>query len=216
MVTYANTKCINCDAVHPPVDWINESPATKRVLMEIVFQMSVIFNRQHGGRARPAAAPLSTAEVNRPVMVGVLIAGGLTFVAQSGGPHPLFIEALRRVQLTRGGLTLAGAVPVGGVTTRGGTPIPQFNISACQAAAAPAPLSCAAPKLIHAANLMVPPGTAYTMSEVFYDARSEERATVVTATQSEALIYARHSGHGRSQVSCPTCENVVPYLMCPN
>jgi len=216
MVTYANTFCANCLAVHPVGDHIDENLETKRRTKEIVFHLSLIFNRMGGGRARPVGLAITNAEASRPLIVGVLTAGPRTYVARSGGPGaaPAFDEALRQVLQSLPTLQIAGPVVVP-VLTRGGTAIGAANIAGCHVPGSNVPLQCAAPKLIDAANrdpLAVMP---YHMSEVWFDAHNYERATAVTATRSEATIAGVFTDHGHTRLSCATCQNVVPILMCP-
>lgn len=217
MVTYANTLCQHCNAIHAPAIHIDENLETKRRTKEIVHHLSLIYNRQGGGRTVPAGAPqITNAEAERPYIIGVLKAGPLTFVAHSGGASATFTEALRRVTMTMPGLILAGPVVVP-VQTRGGTPIAPAVIAGCQAPlpGGNVPLSCAAPKLIDAANRNPAAIMPYFMSEVWVDVRNFERATAVTGARTELVIAGVHTDHGHSRQSCATCQNVVPILMCP-
>lgn len=216
MVTYADTHCQHCNAIHAPALHIDESLETKRRSKEIVHHLSLIYNRQGGGRVVPAGAPLITnAEADRPYIIGVLRAGPLTFVSHSGGASATFTEALRRITLTMPGLIIASPVILP-VRTRGQTAIAPAVIAGCQAPGSNVPLSCAAPKLIDAANRNPAAIMPYSMSEVWVDVRNFERATAVTGARTEAIIAAVHTDHGHSRLSCATCQNVVPILMCPN
>jgi hypothetical protein len=214
MVTYGNTHCRNCNTIHPQGSHVDESLETKRRAKEIVFHMSQIFLNQGLGRALPpGGAPLVRRELERPTIIGVLVAGGRTHVANSGGSSPFFNEAIRRIQRHIPNLIHVQTV-IQPVLTRGRTQIPPATIANCQVDNGP--LQCAAPKLIDAANRTVGQNLRlhYSMSEVWFDASTFERSTVVTDRRNEAAIARVHTDHGRSRTSCQTCQNVLPMLLC--
>ncbi|MGO9337640.1 MAG: hypothetical protein ACLPY1_09050 [Terracidiphilus sp.] len=213
MVTYANTVCGTCLAPHAVNHHLTESLATKRRAKEIVFHLMQIYNKTGMG-----AGALTNAEREARFVFGVLVAGAHTLVGVSGVAVPAnFAMAVGRIP----GVNLVGAVAAP-VRTYGGTVIAPGVIVACQAPGANVPLSCAAPKLIVAANLLhaaggaAAPNVPYAMSEVWCDPRQWERRTAVTATRNEAAINAVFTDHGQSRLSCATCQNLLPLLMCPN
>lgn len=212
MVDYGNTMCRNCNAVHPPHEWVTESLQTKSQAKEIVFLLSQVFLNQGGGRQLPAGGPITNAEASRPLIIGVLIHAGVTYVANSGGPSQAFNEVVRRIRLSKPALVrvqAAGANP----TTRGGTAIGAAALAACQAPGGNMPLSCAAPKLIDAAIRAGGAG-AYAMSEVWFDARRFNQKITVTTARPEAMGAGIFTDHGQSRLSCATCQNVVPMQLC--
>lgn len=215
MLTYGNTNCQNCNGIHAVADHVTENLATKRRAKEIVFHLSQIWHKMGLARHLPGGGHITTNEARRPLIIGVLTAGPQTFVAHSGGPANAFNTAIQRIMVTLPGLIYAGNVTVP-VATRGGTAVGAGIIAGCQAPGGNAPLSCAAPKLIDAANRDAAAVMPYHMSEVWFDARTYDRATVVTDARKEVNIAGVHTDHGRSRLSCATCVNVVPILMCAN
>lgn len=210
MLTYANTMCTSCNAVHAPAQQLTESLATKRRAKEMVFHLMQIYQRTGAG-----AGALTAAQREARFVFGVLVAGAQTYVGVSGIAVPFnFTMAVGRIP----GVTAVGAVAPP-VRTYGGTLIAQGAIAACQAPGANVPLSCAAPKLIFAANLLHAAHAAnapYSMSEVWFDPRQWDRKTAVTDTRNELALAAVFTDHGQSRLSCGTCQALLPLMMCPH
>jgi len=210
MRTYANTVCTNCAAIHPVAQQLTESLFTKRRAKEVVFQLMQIYRQTGAG-----AGALTSAERKARFVFGVLVAGGQTFVGVSGTALPAnFTLAVGRIP----GVTVAGAV-TSPVHTFGGTLLKAGTIAACQGEGGNIPLSCAAPKLIVAANALRAAqafNTPYAMSEVWFDPNQWDRRTVVTDSRKEVKIAEVFTDHGKSRSSCATCQALLPMLMCPH
>jgi hypothetical protein len=197
---------------YPRPSALTENLATKRRAKEIVFQLMQIYQQTGQG-----AGALTAAQREARFVFGVLVAGTLTFVGVSGAAvPPNFALAVRRVP----GVQAVGATVPLPVHTYGGTLLTPVVIAGCQAGGANAPLSCAAPKLIVAATLLhgVPGGVnvPYAMSEVWFDPKLWDRKTAVTNTRKEADLALVFTEHGQSRLSCATCQNLLPLLMCPH
>lgn len=135
-------------------------------------------------------------------MVGALVprgAGHKVLIACSGvGVRPQFLEAAKGMSNT----IVCPDVIKQNVYTRAGIKVPVELIDQCKAGNEP--LTCAAPKMIDYANRNHYP-LPYSMTEVMFNPSTHRR------------FFQQHKGfsvHGHAIESCPTCQNIVPLLLC--
>jgi hypothetical protein len=193
---YGSGFCAHCGARHAAGAQLRETPRSRFRLVQLMAEMSTTF--QAGGR------PLVHAGAGQKFMLGLLIAGGRTYVATSGGnlANAAFVAAAGRK-----GYTICPARrPLVGVNrSAGGRAIPAGQYMAMQAAGASPAGDCAAPRMIQRAlelGAVNPAG--WEMSESYYQPNTDRRLR-----DDSCWV------HGLSAHSCKTCENLVPLLLCP-
>jgi hypothetical protein len=134
-------------------------------------------------------------------MVGALVprGGSKVLIACSGvGDRLKFSEAARGM----GNTIVCRDVNKQDVYTRGGIKVSPALIDQCKVKNEP--LTCAAPKMIHYANRNNYPWP-YSMTEVMFNPSTHTR------------FFKQHMGftvHGHTIESCPTCQAIVPLLLC--
>jgi hypothetical protein len=163
--------------------------------------------KRKGDQLKALGAPknptgLSAKQINRPIMFGVLQAGGRLFVASSGiQPAPLFQMYLDSANLQ----AFVCEKVTHQIYSYVGSNISTL-VSNCKVDNKP--LDCAAGKLIaKAIQLKLP--VPYHMTEVRFDIKNWDR--VLDSSNKKASF----SEHGISNPSCRTCEKLLPLMMCP-
>jgi hypothetical protein len=194
--TYGSSPCPRCGAAHGAAWQIPETQRSRFRLMQLVAEM--------GTRSTRNARNIS-AGVGQKFMLGLLIAGGTTFVATSGGNlgNATFVAAANAKGYT---ICTARRYNIGNnfsVVNRAISPGQYMSMQAPNASPAG---DCAAPRLLQQAFQTLPaphqPNN-WEMSEVFYQPNTSRRTS-----DNNYWI------HGLSAHSCATCANLVPLLLC--
>lgn len=187
--SYGDGRCPICGRFHNEDNWLFESGGSRAYVETMIAKLT------------PIVQSLSRRQMfKNSCMMGALIAKGpyKVLIAVSGiaskGAFDQMAVSMRNVHV-------CGDVPRP-VTTRGGRVIGDAELAAMRVDAQP--LTCAAPKLIHAARARGYP-LPYDMTEVWFDLASHEK---------HKFRKVGYTKHAWAIDSCRTCKNVIPALMC--
>jgi len=197
MYVYGSGRCGICN-LRGRTHEIHETSRSRFRLMQFFAEMSTSVA---GGHISVTGATAHN------FMMGLLICGSNILVAASGNndTKPFIIAAAARKRYIH---CVRAPIPM---TTRSDLQVTVAQVQNCQAPGGSGPGYCAAPKLISGA---IARGfhrstdvSRWAMSEIMFQPSTDRRTINLARGQ---LVY----DHGLSQPSCPTCEKLIPVLMC--